>query len=104
MNRYQNIEKLKTSTGRTYYRSPLYPAIPLSINDIYVITVSQDRYDRLANQYYADSSLWWIIALANEDQPQDTLYPTPGTQIRIPVNVSDILAEYNRLNAYNPNQ
>jgi hypothetical protein len=104
MNRYQNIEKLKTSSGKTYYKSPIYPLIPLSINDIYVITVSQDRYDRLAYQYYQDSSLWWIISIANSDLSQGTLYPPPGTQIRIPTNVSDILTEYNQLNAYNPNK
>ena len=67
-------------------------------NDIYVITTAEDRYDRLARQYYNDVSLWWVISAANEDLPQNTLFPTEGTQLRIPTNVNEILNNYNRLN------
>jgi hypothetical protein len=99
MNRYQDIKKIKNSEGITYYRDNKYPIIPLSINDIWVITTSEDRYDRLAQQYYNDYTLWWVISIANDDLPQNSLYPPEGTQIRIPTNVSEILSNYNKLNS-----
>ncbi len=64
MNRYKNTKILnQPETNIKYYRDIKYPIIPLSINDIYVITGIGDRYDRLAQQYYEDSSLWWIISI-----------------------------------------
>ena len=98
MNRYQDIKKIKNSEGITYYRDNKYPVIPLSVNDIWVITTSEDRYDRLAQQYYNDYTLWWVISIANDNLPQNSLYPPEGTQIRIPTNVSEILSNYNKLN------
>ena len=99
MNRYQDIKKIKNSEGITYYRDNKYPIIPLSLNDIWVITTAEDRYDRLAQQYYNDYTLWWIISIANDNLPQNSLYPPEGTQIRIPTNVSEIISNYNKLNS-----
>ena len=47
------------------FNSPKYPNIPLQFSDNYVITTIGDRFDLLAQQYYNDSSLWWIISIAN---------------------------------------
>jgi hypothetical protein len=98
MNRYQNIPITKNSTGTRYYRDNKYPRIPLSVNDIYVITTIGDRFDLLAQQYYGDSSLWWIISIANETLPQNSLYIPVGMQLRIPTNYSNIISTYNALN------
>jgi hypothetical protein len=100
MDRYQNIKKfVNIKSKKVYYSNLKYPPIPLSLNDIYVITTAGDRLDLLANQYYQDSSLWWIISLANEDLPQNSLYLPLGTQLRIPSNVNSILNSYNELNS-----
>lgn len=99
MNRYQNIPVVKTEAGKRYYANSKYPEIPLSLDDIYVITNEGDRLDILASQYYNDSSLWWIISIANDNLPQDSLYLLPGTQLRIPLNYTDVLASYNSLNS-----
>jgi hypothetical protein len=98
MNRYQDIQIIKNSEGIRYYRNSKYPRIPLSVNDIYVITTSGDRFDLLALQLYGDSSLWWIISIANETLIQNSLYPPVGSQIRIPSNYSEILTSYKILN------
>ena len=98
MNRYQNILIIKNSTGTRYYRDNKYPQIPLSVDDIYVETTIGDRFDLLAIQYYGDSSLWWVISIANENLPQNSLYIPVGSQLRIPTNVSNILTNYNLLN------
>ena len=98
MNRYQDIQVIKNSQGTSYYRDNKYPEIPLSINDIYIVASEGDRFDMLANQYYGDTSLWWIISIANANIAQNSLYVPLETQILIPFNPADIIASYNKLN------
>ena len=88
MNRYINIPKIKSPSGKQMYQTVRYPEIPRSEDDIYVITTVGDRYDTLAFQYYQDSSLWWVIANANGNANKGTLTPPIGSQIRIPINPS----------------
>jgi hypothetical protein len=98
MNRYQNIQQSKYSdTGSLYYSNNIYPDIPVSEDDNYVITTLGDRFDLLANNFYGDPSLWWIIPSAN-GIPGDSLCPEPGTQLRIPVDVMSILDSYKSIN------
>lgn len=100
MNRYQTTKIInQPDTNIKYYRDTKYPSIPLSINDIYVITIDGDRYDKLALQYYNDSTLWWVISIANDNLPQNTLNVPIGLQIRIPRDVSNIIVAYNKLNS-----
>ena len=82
------------------YQTVRYPNIPRSNSDIYVFTTIGDRYDTLASQYYKNSSHWWIIAIANNKLKQDSLTPPVGSQIRIPQNISAILASYESLNQF----
>lgn len=99
-NRYSNIDVLKNNEGIRYYKNVLYPQIPLFENDIYVITGDGDRFDLLANQFYNDSTLWWIISIANEILNQGSMYIPVGTQLRIPQNITSIISEYNKLNEF----
>lgn len=99
-NRYSNIDVLKNNEGIRYYKNILYPQIPLFENDIYVITGDGDRFDLLANQFYNDSTLWWIISIANEILNQGSMYIPVGTQLRIPQNITSIISEYNKLNEF----
>jgi phage tail protein X len=99
MNRYQNIPKTKID-GNLVYQTSRYPEVPLSENDIYVYTTQGDRFDVLAQQYYGDSSLWWTISIANNDKlNQSTLVIPEGIQIRIPANYSNIISNFNLINA-----
>jgi hypothetical protein len=98
MNRYQNIPITKyQNIGSQYYLNNIYPDIPVSNNDDYVITVLGDRLDLLAYDFYNDETLWWIIATAN-GLPGDSLYLEPGIQIRIPVDVTSIINNYKLTN------
>lgn len=90
-------------------KTVFYPEIPLSENDIYVIAEEGDRYDLLAYQYYSDTSLWWIISIANATSvgttlstslPQNSMFPPVGAQIRIPVNYSSVVSSYKQLNSF----
>lgn len=80
------------------YKTVRYPEIPLSENDTYVYTTYGDRFDILAQQYYNDSSLWWIISIANNNLTQNSLNIREGIQIRIPANVAEVLNIYKQLN------
>lgn len=99
MNRYDNSIVLKTeNTNRPYYKGKFYPNIPLSESDVYVITTVGDRLDNLAYQYYRDATLWWVIAMANNNTTKGALYPQPGTQLRIPTDISSVLNQYRQFN------
>ena len=98
MNRYNSIPILKNFAGKRHYAGVKYHEIPYSDTDFYVIAQEGDRYDLYANMYYKDSSLWWIIASANPKFPLSTIYPEVGRQIRIPLNITDILRNYELLN------
>jgi phage tail protein X len=107
MNRYQNIPKTKIN-GNLVYKTSRYPEVPLSSDDIYVYTTQGDRFDTLAQQYYGDSSLWWIISIANtatagtdlqSDLPQNTLVIPQGIQIRIPSNYAVVVSAFNIINS-----
>ena len=99
MNRYDNSTVLKTEfTNRPYYKGKQYPNIPLSESDVYVITTVGDRLDSLAYSYYGDSTLWWVIASANNNATKGALFPVPGTQLRIPTNVNSVLNLYKQFN------
>ena len=95
-NRYLGIPIIKTDLGKEVYATSRYPEIPLSENDIYVYSSQGDRYDILALQYYADSSLWWIIA--NPNIGLNALVIPEGEQIRIPGNFSQVISEFRLIN------
>ena len=101
MNRYKDIPILKNkevNNGSRYYKGTIYPEIPLSQNDIYVITTEGDSLDVLSQQFYGDKSLWWVLSIANADLSQNSLFIPVGSQLRIPTNVQNILSTYDKIN------
>ena len=98
MNRYQGIPITKEDSGKRAYVTSRYPEVPLSENDIYVYTTQGDRYDVLALNYYGDSSLWWVISIANPNIGFNSLAIPEGVQIRIPNNFAQIVSEFKLIN------
>jgi hypothetical protein len=101
MNRYSLIPITTTpQNSKPRYINVKYPLIFLDSQDIYVYTTQGDRYDILAQSFYSDSTLWWIINRANPSQDSNSIFPTVGAQIRIPTpsNVSVIISQYETLN------
>jgi nucleoid-associated protein YgaU len=91
--RYQNSTRVKLKDGRTVYRSRIYPNIPKKDSDIYIVTQGGDRLDTIAHQMYGDSSLWWIIASANNIH--DATFAVPdGTTLRVPQNYNEIASNF----------
>lgn len=98
MARYDNKTILRTSDGKPYIKGKMYPNIPLSETDVYVITTIGDRLDLLSYQYYKDVNYWWIISAANNNITKGSLFPIPGTQLRIPTNLNNVLTIFNQFN------
>ena len=100
-NRLKFIPRQKGSNNKRVFKYIKYPNIPLSIDDIYAITIDGDRLDLIANQFYNDVVLWWIISTANPDIiRRDSFNLRPGLQIRIPdpASVNNILRSFQLLN------
>ena len=92
-NANNKIQKLKD--GRQVFRTKIYPNIPPSDEDIFVATETGDRFDTLAYQYYNDSTLWWIIACANNIHNANIGF-AEGTILRIPQNYIEIVRNFTK--------
>ena len=93
--------KIKNELSKRYYKNIEYPSIPSSIDDIYIITNSTDRLDLLANDFYGDPHLWWIISKANPEKiNRDSFFLNPGLQIRIPSRkrIPEIYDKFEKIN------
>ena len=99
MGRYSGIPVKSTIKGKRYKKQVKYPDIPLSFSDIYVYTSIGDRFDILAQSYYGDPQLWWVISFANPQLEQESIFPPDGIQIRIPGDIGSVLLSYEKLNA-----
>lgn len=96
--RYQNIPVIKADiTGSVYYQTNIYPEVPPTNEDYYIITTVGSRLDLIAYDFYQDASLWWVIASANS-LPGDSIFAPVGIQLRIPTNLQSVLNEYNLAN------
>lgn len=91
LQRYDDIaRKKKTIDGKEVYVTRIYPDIPMRDDDLYIITELGDRFDTLAKQFYNDSTLWWIIASANNIH-NAVFSVKEGTILRIPANYIEIV-------------
>lgn len=100
MQRYNQTIKTgiaTTEAGKRYFTTVQYPEIPVSHMDTIVYAKETDFLDTLADKYYSDKTLWWIIAKANNIVGRWSV--PPGTKLRIPHNKMTILASFNRLNS-----
>ena len=85
-------------TGNRYYLPTLVSAIPISDTDKFIRVVVGERFDTLAQKFYGDSNLWWIIAKAN-DMADGKIMVDSEKKIRIPMNIQPILAQLEKSNA-----
>jgi hypothetical protein len=96
--RYDKNIIYKTSGNKQYYKGKIYPDIPYSETDEYIITVDGDRLDSIAYSYYGNPELWWIISIANNNITRGSIFPKSGTQLRVPINVNSVLTLFDELN------
>jgi nucleoid-associated protein YgaU len=107
MGRYtgKKIEKNSSEFYETYleqrgishinqYTSPefTYPTENQNNTILYIthIWTYGDRYYKLANNYYGDPTLWWVIAMYNNKPTEHNV--SLGEEIKIPSPVQKILS------------
>ena len=90
MGRYSITKIQKLKDGRVVYASPLFNKIPKIDSDIYIVTQTGDRLDSIAYQFFGDSSLWYIIASANNIH-DPSFAVEDGTTLRIPQNYKNYI-------------
>ena len=75
----------------------LYPEIKVEDGDQFIYPLEGDRFETLAFRFYGDTTLWWIIARANN--VRDGSYSLkPDEKIRIPSNVTQIMSDLRAIN------
>lgn len=96
--RYTDIPETRDANNRRVRVSTIYPPIAKHSEDIYVLTTSGDTLYALALQYYNSVNYYWVIAEANEGLDKTTQILIPGTQLRIPSQLDQILRDFRDLN------
>lgn len=95
--RYKNIPIIQGTNEKRVVKWVIYPPIPRSIEDTYIIVSPGDRLDLLAYKYYGNVNYWWILAEANALGKGTFMIPA-GTQLRIPANYIEIASTFENLN------
>ena len=83
MGRYQSTLVILDTKQKRKLSTTIIPKIIESSEDVYIQTNSNERLDNLAYLFYQDSSLWWIIASAN-NLGKGTWTVPQNTTLRIP--------------------
>ena len=95
--RYQTTLQIKDEKGTRRAETTIIPPQPVTGNDLYIRTVSMERLDKLALDFYDDASMWWVIAAAN-GLGKGTLVVPPNTRVRIPrdTGIQDRISQTNK--------
>jgi|TARA_B100002003_G_C13737306_1_gene367948 hypothetical protein len=98
MSRYKYTGmKIDKNTGNRVLKTTLYPDIRIADGDIFVYPIDGDRVENLAYRHYGDTTLWWIIAKAN-DIRDGSFALSPTEKLRIPKNISQIISDLRSIN------
>ena len=84
MKRFKETKTKKVQGRGDVYRAPLIDSFKenTTILTTYV-PQNGERFDTIAQKFYNDPSLWFVIARANKDV-KGTLHPTPNKVLVIP--------------------
>ena len=94
--RYGTAKIKKDTGGNRTLLTTLYPRIKEKSTDVYLVVTEKTRLDHLAFKFYENANYWWVIGIANSIK--GTMYVTPGTQIRLPREISSVRQDFNKIN------
>jgi hypothetical protein len=95
--RYLN-KLIQTNSEKLRQQTTILPNV-VGVSDTYIQTITIERLDTLADRFYGDATLWWVIAAAN-GIGKGTLRVPRGVKLRIPNITSDEVITYvTRINA-----
>ena len=95
--RYNFTDNKQSEDGFQATETTLLGRIRKRNSDVYLVIVERTRLDHLAYKFYDNPEYWWILAQANN--VSGTMYVKPGTQIRIPTQIQEVLADHAKINS-----
>jgi hypothetical protein len=97
MSRTKFSQVKKRIDGKQHYQTLIFPTFEERSDDIVIQINDYTRLDVIANDFFKDSTLWWIISVYN-NLDGSSLYTTGKQYLRIP---SDIQTVYNKIKEVN---
>jgi nucleoid-associated protein YgaU len=95
--RYLN-KLIQTNSEKLRQQTTILPNV-VGMSDTYIQTITIERLDTLADRFYGDATLWWVIGAAN-GIGKGTMRVPRGIKLRIPNITSDEVITYvTRINA-----
>lgn len=94
--RYAKVKTKLREDKKEVLETTLLNKIRNRESDVFIVMVEKTRLDHLANKFYRNPRYWWIIANANGIK--GTMFVHPGTQVRIPTELSEIILDHNKIN------
>lgn len=83
MNKFAEELTIDSTKNIRYYETALLGDIPTEDVPFYYVSREGDRLDTLAQMFYKNSRLWWVIAKANNLANGSIAIPV-GTKVFIP--------------------
>lgn len=97
MGRYTTSKVIRDNNNTRKLSTTILPSEFGADEQTLIRITSADRLDRLANIFYDDSTLWWIIASANQLGKGSLMVP-PGTILVIP-EITSVLTDIEQTNS-----
>ena len=93
---YEDLKEERGLVNFTHYSLPEFkgfdPSFNSSIINISYVWKNQDHFYKLANQYYRDPKLWWVIAFYNNKPTEQSI--EIGETILIPTPIEIVLQSF----------
>ena len=100
MNRYRYTKVLADNNKKRFRSITRYPVITPKNSDKVYYSKEGDRWETIANKFYGDSTLWWIIARANPEIYSGGFTCPIGSKLTIPTDIGNIVSELERINTF----
>lgn len=97
MGRYSTSKVIRDNNNARKLSTTILPSSFSNTEQTLIRITSADRLDRLANIFYDDSTLWWIIASANQLGKGSLMVP-PDTILVIP-EITSVLNDIEQKNS-----
>lgn len=97
MSRTKFYKTKKRIDGKQQYTSFVFPSFNESADDIVINVSEYDRLDVLAEQFFNDPTLWWVISVYNNIS-EPSLYVNNRTYLRIPNDIQKVFSKIKELN------
>lgn len=96
MGRYSTSKVIRDDNSKRKLTTTIIPSDFTSESKVLIEITTPDRLDKLANIFYNDSTLWWVLAAANQ-LGKGTMWIPAGTIMEIP-DISSVMTDIEQTN------